>query len=158
MNPAGTDRYLLPIERSDWDALLANWTSLIPAGSCRWLMSRFGELFFEHKDGKIGMLQVSAFGYQIVAKDKKDFEEWLADPDKWSDWFLSPLIDRLEATGKILKPDFCYSFITPLALGGSLAVENVMMIPVREHFGCLGDVFQQTKDLPPGAKVVLKVK
>ena len=58
MNPPKTDRYLLPVNRSDWDTLLAEWAPLIPAGASRWLLSRFGELFFQQQDEKIGMLQV----------------------------------------------------------------------------------------------------
>jgi hypothetical protein len=150
--------YTLPIERSDWDALLADWSSLIPPGSSPWLLSRFGELFFEQADRKIGMLQVSGFEYSVVAKDKKDFEEWLVDPDKMSEWFLAPLVDNLVAQGKTLKPDYCYSFKQALGLGGQLSAENVMDIPVHEHFGLWGEVYRQIKDLPPGSQVTLDFK
>ncbi len=119
------------------------------------MMSRFGELFFEHKDGKIGMLQVSAFRYEVVARNKRDFEEWLVDPDKMTQWFLSPLVDRLVASGKILKPDWCYSFTTPLGLGGEIAEKNVALLPIREHFGCWGDIFRQLKDVPDGENVII---
>jgi hypothetical protein len=158
MKLADVERFLLPVERNDWNELLAAWKPLIPLESSRWLLSRFGELFLEHKDGKIGVLQVSSFQYKIIAKGKKDFEEWLVDPDKWSEWFLSPLINHLELSGKILKPDCCYSFIKPLGLGGQLTLENVMVIPIREHFGLWGEIFQQIKDVPDGAEVVLKVE
>jgi hypothetical protein len=157
MNLADAKRYLLPIERNDWNELLSDWQALIPSDSSYWLLSRFGELFVEQKDGKIGVLQVSAFQYQVVANDKMDFEKWMVDPDKCGKWFLSPLVDRLEFNGKILKPDSCYSFITPLGLGGKLTVENVMVIPIREHFCCLGEIFRRIKDLPDGAQVVLKI-
>ena len=109
-----------------------------------------------HQDGKVGMLQVSSFRYDVVAKDKTDFQEWLVDPDKMAEWFLAPLVDRLEAAGRFLGPDQCYSFITPLGLGGALKAENVMTIPIREHFGCWGEVFRQIKDMPPGSEVILK--
>lgn len=158
MNLDDLASYTLPIERSDWDALLANWSSLIPPESSPWLLSRFGELFFEQADGKIGMLQVSNFQYSVVATNKRDYEEWLVDPDKMSEWFLAPLVDQLVSTGKILKPDYCYSFTQALGLGGSLNAENVMTIPIREHFGLWGEVHRQIKDLPPGSQVILKFK
>jgi hypothetical protein len=158
MNLDGLISYTLPVERSDWDALLVDWSSLIPRGSSRWMLTRFGELFFEHADGKIGMLQVSDFQYAIVAKNKKDFEEWLVDPDHMSEWFFAPLVNHLVANGKILKPDYCYSFKRALGLGGSLNAENVMDIPIREHFGLWGEVYRQIKDLPIGSQVVLKFK
>lgn len=152
------ERYVLPASRPDWTDLLADWQPLIPQESSLWLLTKFGEVFFCQPDGKIGMLQVSAFQYHVVAKNKTDFQEWLADPDKMSDWFLAPLVDRLENLGRHLQPDQCYSFTMPLGLGGALNEDNVMTVPVREHFGLWGHVFRQIKDLPDGAKVVLKFK
>jgi T6SS immunity protein Tdi1, C-terminal len=138
--PAG---YILPAVRPDWEKLLVDWQPLLPPQRSLWLLTKFGEVFFCHQDGKIGMLQVSGFQYKVVAKDKTDFQERLVDP--------------LEAIGRHLQPEQCYSFITPLALGGGLTIENVMVIPIWEHFGCWGDVFRQLKDVPDGGQVVLKV-
>src|SRR5215472_8720722 len=136
------EQYVLPVSRSDWGELLAEWQPIIPQGSSQWLLTKFGELFLCQDDGKIGMLQVSGFQYQVVAKDKTDFQEWLVDPDKMAAWFLAPLVDRLEAAGKRLAPEQCYSFIKPLAFDGAVTVENVMMISIREHFRTWGDVFR----------------
>ena len=131
--------------RSDWSDLLADWQPIIPQGSSPWLLTKFGEVFFSHTDEKIGMLQVSAFQYRTVAKDKTDFQEWLVDPDKLADWFLAPLVNHLKADGRILQPEQCYSFIKPLALGGDLTANNVMTLSIREHFKCWGDIFRQIK-------------
>jgi hypothetical protein len=150
------ERYILPVSRSDWTELLVDWQPLIPEQSSLWLLTKFGELFLCQPDGKIGMLQVSGFRYQIVAKDKTDFQEWLVDPDKMADWFLAPLVDRLEAAGRHLQPEQCYSFKKPLGLGGALTMENVMTVPIREHFGLWGEVCRQIKDVPDGGHVVLK--
>lgn len=149
--------YLLPTERDDWDELLAPWAELVPESSSRWLLSRFGEVFLEQADGKIGMLQVSSFQYEVVADHKQDFEDWLADPEKMDEWFLAPLVDRLVSADKTLELGQCYSFITPLGLGGQVADDNVMMIPIKEHFLLFGDVFQQIKDLPDGSEVQLRI-
>lgn len=155
--PAIPEQYVLPVARNDWAELFADWQPLLPPNSSPWILTKFGEVFLLQKDSKIGMLQVSGFQYQVVAKDKMDFQEWLVDPDKMADWFLAPLVDRLEAAGKKLQLDQCYSFIRPLALGGALAIENVMTIPIREHFQCWGDIFRQIKDVPDGGEVVIKV-
>ena len=120
MLPDIPERYTLPAVRPDWEELLADWHPLLPPQRATWLLTRFGEVFFCHQDGKIGMLQVSGFRYQVVAKDKTDFQEWLVDPDKMAEWFLAPLGDRLEAAGRLLQHEQCYSFITTLGLGGGL--------------------------------------
>jgi hypothetical protein len=150
-------QYVLPAFRPDWAELLVDWQPLLPPHASPWLLTKFGEVFLVQEDGKIGVLQVSAFHYAVVAKDKTDFREWLVDPDKMSEWFLAPLVDRLEAAGKHLQPEQCYSFVTPLGLGGGLALANVMTIPIREHFRCWGEVFRQIKDVPDGGRVILKV-
>jgi len=154
--PEIPERYILPAARCDWTELLTDWQPLIPPQSSPWLLSKFGEVFFCQPDGKIGMLQVSGFQYQVVAKDKTDFQEWLVDPEKMSEWFLVPLVDRLEAAGRLLRPDQCYSFVQALGLGGALSVENVAVLAVQNHFCGWGKVFRQVGSLPPGTEVVAR--
>jgi hypothetical protein len=157
MNPADIPlQYVLPISRTDWSELFADWQPLVPAHSSPWLLTKFGDVFLIQPDGKVGMLQVSGFQYNVVAKDKTDFQEWLVDPEKMAEWFLAPLVDQLEAAGKVLKTDECYSFIRPEGFGGSVTLENVMIVPRREHFGLWGKVFRQIKDMSDGQEVVFK--
>ena len=156
--PAIPEQYLLASSRSDWADLLFDWQSLLPHHSSPWLLTKFGEVFFCQYDAKVGMLQVSAFQYQIVAKDKTDFQEWLVDPNKLTEWFLAPLVDKLVAAGRHLDADKCYSFIQPIGLGGRLTPENVTVLPIRAHFKGWGEVFRQIKDVPVGGHVILKPK
>jgi hypothetical protein len=158
MLPDIPEQYLLPVERTDYSEILVEWQPLLPADTTPWLLTRFGEVFFAERQGNIGMLQVSTFRYQVVAKNSTDFREWLLDPDKLAEWFLAPLVDRLVASGRLLGTQQCYSFIQPLGLGGALSERNVMTISIREHFLCWGDVFRQIRDLPDGSQVVFKVK
>ena len=147
-------QYTLPVARPDWPLLLADWKPLLPEGFAPWLLTKFGELFISQPEGKIGMLQVSSFQYAVVAKDQRDFREWLVDPDKMSEWFLAPLVDRLEATGRLLGAEQCFSFVQALGLGGALSVENVTVLPVQSHFCGWGKTFRQVGSLPPGTEVV----
>jgi hypothetical protein len=62
------EQYTLPVSRSDWPELLAGRESLLPEGSIPCVLTEFGELFVTQIDGKVGMLQVSCFQYQVVAK------------------------------------------------------------------------------------------
>jgi hypothetical protein len=149
-------QYTLPVARADWPILLADWRALLPEGFAPWVLTKFGELFISQPDAKIGMLQVSSFQYAVVAKDQADFREWLVDPDKMSEWFLAPLVDRLEAAGRLLGADQCYSFVQALGLGGALSVENVAVLSVQNHFCGWGKVFRQVGSLPPGTEVVAR--
>jgi hypothetical protein len=149
-------QYTLPVARPDWPLLLADWKPLLPEGFAPGLLTKFGELLISQRDGKIGMLQVSSFRYAVVAKDQTDFREWLVDPDKMSEWFLAPLVDGLEATGRLLGAEQCYSFVQALGLGGPLSVENVIVLSVHSHFCGWGKVFRQVGGLPPGTEVVAR--
>jgi hypothetical protein len=102
------------------------------------------------------MLQVSGFQYAIVAKDQAGFREWLVDPDKLSEWFLAPLVDKLEASGRLLGDGQCYSFVQALGLGGALSIANVTVIPIENHFRGWGKIFRQVGGLPPGTEIVAK--
>jgi len=154
--PGIPSQYTLSVARSDWALLLADWRSLLPEGFAPWLLTKFGELLVSQPDGKIGMLQVSSFKYAVVAKDQTDFREWLVDPDKMSEWFLAPLIDRLEAAGRLLGAQQCYSFVQALGLGGALSVENITVLPIENHFYGWGKVFRKIGSLPPGTEVVAR--
>jgi hypothetical protein len=120
------------------------------------LLSKFGELFVREPNNKIGMLRVSSFEYEVVATDQKDFREWLVDSDKMTEWFLAPLVDRLESSGKLLGAGQCYSFVQAIGLGGHLTVENVTTLSVQNHFCGWGKVFHQVGVLPSGTQVIVK--
>jgi hypothetical protein len=142
----------------DWRTLLLPWEPLIPENATPWILSKFGEVFVTQHDAAIGVLQVGSFAYKVVADDARGFTALLADANTLNDWFLVPLVAKLEGAGRALIPDYCYSFIQPPALGGAFVPENVMAIPIAEHFGCWGHVFQQIKDLPDGTQVILTTK
>ena len=41
---SAVEQFTLPVDRSDWDQLLADWRPLIPEGGRPWLLTKFGEL------------------------------------------------------------------------------------------------------------------
>lgn len=51
----------------------------------------------------------------------------------------------------------CYAFTTPPLLGGDYVVENVWVASWREWFSLTADLFAQTKNLPDGTAVSLRV-
>src|SRR5277367_4060379 len=71
------NQYTLSVSRPDWPKLLVDWQPVLPEGFTPWLLTRFGELIVREPNGKIGILRVSTFDYEVVAKDEQDFREWL---------------------------------------------------------------------------------
>jgi hypothetical protein len=154
--PAIPEEYTLPVSRQDWPDLLADWKPILPEAFTPWVLTKFGELFVSTAHCGIGVLRVSGFEYERVANDEKDFREWLVDPDKVTEWFLAPLVDRLEKSGRLLGTEQCYSFVQALGLGGPLSAENVTVLSIRNHFCGWGKVFRQVGGLPPGTEVIVK--
>jgi hypothetical protein len=72
--------------------------------------------------------------------------------------FLSPLIEKLKESGKILRDNEVYSFKVMPMLGGEYSVENIEPVDISVHFAFAGQICEQIKDLPDGTKVSIKVK
>ncbi|MNX88207.1 hypothetical protein D3C86_1201680 [compost metagenome] len=56
-----------------------------------------------------------------------------------------------------MAEDQCYAFNTLPLLGGSYSEENVWVSPRQAWFTLTADIHRQTKDLPEGAVISLKV-
>jgi len=72
------------------------------------------------------------------------------------DWLVTPWVEQARETLGPLEMGQCYGFDIWPALGGSIDVENMSIKPTREYLALSGDVADQIKDLPDGAKVEFK--
>ena len=70
-----------------------------------------------------------------------------------ADWFKIDLLVALRERGLLLTQGECYSPIHPPALGGSYAPENFEKTSWRVHVSIMGQIHEQTKDLPPGTRI-----
>jgi hypothetical protein len=63
------------------------------------------------------------------------------------------LVDACRKAGVKIGPNQCYGFKIPPMLGGSYEVENMEPTDLSVHYSLLGEICEQTKDLPRGTKV-----
>jgi hypothetical protein len=70
---------------------------------------------------------------------------------------MIPLVDKLVAAGIRPGEGQCYSYWKLPILGGDYTVQNTVLLPIREHFGCWGSVHEQLKDVPDGTEVSINV-
>lgn len=121
------------------------------------LFSALGDVFLEPDSGGVWWLNTGVGELMQVAESVKEFRELLGTAIA-NEWFMPSLIERLQASGKILQPGQCYTYVTlPVFAEGKYDVENVNPGPAHEHFGITGHILGKIKGLPDGAKVKISV-
>ena len=79
-----------------------------------------------------------------------------ADPVRLADQRLDLLVVARERVGA-LRPGFKYCLKIPGTLGGEYGGDNLGTISLGELISVSGDIAQQIKDLPDGAKIRLSI-
>jgi hypothetical protein len=149
--------YIIDHRGVDWPSILRDWSWLLPATLTVWIMNRFGDLFVVLEDGAVHMLDVGGGTFAKVADSRGDFAKKLDEGDNANQWLMIPLIDRLVASGLTLRDGQCYGYKVPPILGGDYTVENACVLPIAEHYGVNASIHKQTKDLPDGTQVVVRL-
>jgi hypothetical protein len=117
------------------------------------MVSSVGDLFLRDSNNSIYWLNTGNGTLTEVADGIEKFKEKLQDQDVVSDWFLVDLIAALKAEGMTLKTGQVYSYKKLIILGGDYSPENFEPTDIEVHFSFAGQIHQQVKDLPPGAKI-----
>ena len=121
-------------------------------------MNRFGDLFLKTDDGKIHVLRLDDGTLRCLADSRDQFSDLLDQGNNANDWLMIPLVDRLVAAGKKLKPGECYAFIQIPILGGDYIVENVAIRTVEIQYASLGPIFEQLESVPDGTTVNFQIQ
>lgn len=103
------------------------------------------------------MFDVGGGTLERVADSRDGFSDLIDREDNANQWLMIPLVNELVASGKLLKPGYCYGYLQSPILGGDYTVENTIVIPIAEHYHVNGSIHEQIKDLPDGSKVTLRV-
>ena len=137
----------------DFDALLEDWRWLVPESMSPVLLSALGDLFLVDQDNTVHWLDAGSGTLTQVADSPQVFQTMMQQPEHANEWFLPQLIGDLIESGAVLKPGQCYSCDVPPGLGGEFNLENVKPSDLLVHFSMTGQIFFQTKDLPPGTPI-----
>lgn len=145
--------YLIEQTGQDWNSLLKAWIPPLSPKLTLWMVNRLGDIIAEFEDGSIHFLDVGAGQLTRIADDREDFAARLDRDDNADYWLAVSLVDDYVASGLTLADGQCYGYRIPPLLGGSYDIDNIEPTDLSVHYGMLGDLFQQTKDLPDGTKV-----
>jgi hypothetical protein len=151
--------YLTQQDGIDWSTLLDEWKWLLPDTFELWLVSKFADLVIVRADGSVWFVDTSAGSIQQIAESRDQFGEVIEkDVDSFCNWFMTFAVDELVAAGLTLNSGQCYSYKHPPGLGGPYEMANFVVTDLAVHLGLHGQIFGQTKSLPDGAKVILKIE
>jgi hypothetical protein len=145
--------YFLPELANKVD--LKPWADLLPNQVRILRTNLFGDVMLADRSGQVHMLERGAGVISLISPSEEDF--WRrADRDE-DGWELRPLVDKCRAAGKALGAHQCYGFTTLPVFGGTYTEDNVWVCAWAEWFSFTGDIYNQTKSIPDGTKIILKV-
>lgn len=137
----------------DFKALLDDWRWLVDESYTPVVISAFGDLFLEGKDGAMYRLDTGMGRVSKVANSREEFRSLMTKPDNAGEWFMPTLVLELKSRGRTLGPGECYSYKVPPILGGNVEVANFETTDLQVHFSVLGQIHHKVKDLPDGTSI-----
>ncbi len=136
---------------------LADWRDLLPESFKVVMVNLFGDMFLESADGAIDMIDTAGCKLKHVAESREEFFVKLKE-EKTARWLHVALVDELQRREMLLEVEKCYSWKLPPRLGGEYDADNVEIADIYESLSMAGQIAVQTKDLPPGTKVNVKME
>ncbi len=138
----------------DLEGLLTEWRWLVDESFHPVVISALGDLFLRHDDdGSIFWLDAGWGRLTRVARSADEFKQIMVQPDNAAVWFVPQLVGDILTQGKLLKPGQCFGYKVPPVLGGETEPGNLEPTDLDVHFGILGQIHRQVKDLPSGTPI-----
>jgi hypothetical protein len=142
------------IDHLDQETLLAPWHWLIGARRLPILVTAMGNAFVQDADsGAISLLDAGTGKLVEVADSPQAFQALLGDTDFVMEQLLVNDWAAARDAGLMLAPGQVFGYKTPPVLGGGFETDNLEPTDIAVHFGLLGQIHQQVKDLPAGTPV-----
>jgi hypothetical protein len=134
------------------DALVF-WRWLAGAEVKPFLVTALGDPFLEGATGVVAFLDTYEGRIKPVAANRRAMEQALTEAKNLEAWFSPTLVRALRQRGLVLKKDECYSPKHPLVLGGTMEPGNFEVTSWRLHVGLMGQIYEQSRNLPPGTVI-----
>jgi len=154
MAPITVEDLTVDFRHADRAALLSDWEWLIGAGRLPILITSLGHAFVQDVgDGTVHRLDTAFGELEQVAASPDELTGLLGDREFVIERLDAQLYGDLRAAGLELEPGQVFSFRTPPALGGEVAVENFEATDLEVHFSIMGQIHRQIADLPEGTPI-----
>jgi hypothetical protein len=140
-------------EGIDLSGLLSEWRWLVDARYQPVVISALGDLFLRRDDGRIFWLDSGWGKLTEVASSAEEFKRLMVQPEHADEWFVPQLVGDILTQGRRLAPGQVFGYKHPPVLGGELEPDNFEPTDLQVHFGILGQIHRQVRDLPAGTPV-----
>jgi len=137
----------------DLDGLLSEWRWLADESFHPVVISALGDLFLRHDDGRIFWLSAGWGQLTEVATSAEEFKRRMVQRANANERFVPDLVGDILTAGQRLGPGECFGYKHPPVLGGEIEPDNFEPTDLQVHFGILGQIHRQVKDLPPGTPI-----
>jgi hypothetical protein len=117
----------------------------------------FGNLMIKDKDGRYWRLCPEDCSCKMVASNHQELDALSSDQEFLHDWYMRRLLDLAREKCGPLAEGRKYCLKIPAFLGGEYGGDNLATAPLVELVRLSGHLARETKDLPDGAAVRLKV-
>jgi hypothetical protein len=117
----------------------------------------FGNLIIKDVDGKYWRLSPEECSCEVVASSRQELDALSNDQEFLHDWYMSALVSLANDICGPLTEGRKYSLKIPALLGGAYGGENLASAPLVELVRLSGHIAKETKDLPDGAQIKLRV-
>ena len=151
------EKLLARLAEPKLDDLLADWRWLVQEEASLIAVTAMGDMVLRRNDGSIWFLDTIEGNYNRIADSENDYLKLLTSRDFRRKYMQYHCVLCLVESGVELDTNQCYSPNVPPHLGGELDEENLKPTDVYVHFSVSGQLWEQTKDLKPGAKVRIEV-
>jgi hypothetical protein len=131
---------------------LESWHWLPINGRDPILVTAFGDIFFEGRDG-IWFLDTLEGAIQRVCTTRAELEELLATTEGEDRYCLAGFVERACREGMILREGQCYDYTLHPVVGGKIEYANIQPRDFVLAIHIAGQLHEQVKQFPPGTKI-----
>jgi hypothetical protein len=139
------------------EAIRTEWTWIEIDPEAVTAISQFGHLIVRDTAGAFWYLDPELRTLERIADDEAGLFRHMNDPEVREVWEARALVERaIERIGPP-GPGRCYSLSIVSLLAGDYSKNDFWHPPLTELIGVMGSIERQTRDLPEGSAVALKI-
>ena len=131
------------------------WTGLDPVEVVG--ENDFGNLIVKDSGGQYWRMTPEDCTCQVLAGNRQELDALSTNQAFLHGWYMRALVELARENCGPLPEGKKYCLKIPGHLGGEYGADNLSTIPLVELVRISGEIAQQTKNLPDGAKAELKV-
>ena len=141
-------------------SILSDWAWLLGKSKLPILLCSSGDAFVQDKNSlEIFFLDVWSGKSKKVANSTDELMTQLKGGERANEYLSIQWVGDLLKSGLNLGNGQIFSLIKPSVLGGNFELNNVEITDIEVHYSVNGQIHEQVKDLPAGAKIdSIKIK